>query len=42
MESAPKMKCNRINVLGDERGRAIARGRHFLPGDPARLAGPRR
>ena len=41
MESAPKMKFNRINVLGDEAGRAVARGRQFLPTDPARLAGPR-
>jgi hypothetical protein len=42
MESALKMKCNRINALGDAHGLAIARGRQFLPGDPARLAGPRR
>jgi hypothetical protein len=42
MESALKMKCNRINALGDAPSRAFARGRQFLPGDPVRLAGPRR
>jgi hypothetical protein len=41
MESALKMKCNRINALGDEPGRAIARGRQFLPSAAARLAGLR-